>query len=150
MSPTGPQGAGSQKDRNQTQAAKHNPRPQSFYTIALKSQKEAMADQEMVSKDLAEQLEVLKRKQQENPKLNLKGLTLTEHLFFDAYQYTKDQTHLDETGYDRCLEEVVQDNSGKPTRALSAIWHGDGSRFEVYSNALAYSNFGARLAAVSS
>lgn len=144
-------------DLDKTSATKENPRPNTFYTIALNPKQETVdAHPEMANKTLQEQLDELKRKQEENPNLNLRGLTLSEALLFDALVCANSKNQDDHSdnlkrkwSYNRLLEEVTRDKDGNPLRALGLDWFSDFSRLELFSYSFSISDIGARLGAVS-
>ena len=121
------------EDLNQTKAVQEpsKTRPQGFYTIAIRPQKETIeAHPETINKTLDQQLEYLKAEQTRNPQLNLKGMTITEAMLLDAYfcANSPDQKdHADNShrkwSYNRCLEEVTPNG-----RALGLYWSADDSR----------------------
>lgn len=145
------------EDLSKTQAAEHNPRPQGFYIIALRPGKETIdAYPETASKTLEQQLAILHQAQEKHPDLNLKGMTLSEAMLFDAYILAVSENQKDHAdnsqrkwSYNRCLEELVLDENGKPARALYLRWIAAYSQLGVLSYGHADEFIGSRLAAVS-
>lgn len=144
------------EDIDNTSSVTKNPRPNTFYTIALHPKQETVAAHpEMMNKTLQEQLNELKKKQKENPNLNLRGLTLQEAMLFDALICANSENQADHAdnwarkySYNLCLEEVTRDKDGNPLRALRLFWDSGDSRLLLHSHPFPSSAVGARLGAV--
>ena len=169
----------------ETQSAKdqnHILRPPKPYQIALKLPKDQNGNLMLETSDVQHKdpngnsipelntmdktfpkcLEILKKINQNNPHLNLKGLTLPEYLIFQANIYhnaeqegkNKEELanfHPDINDWTWLLEELILDNQGKPVRSLGSDWFAGARRVLVFSGGAgsAYSFRGVRFAAVS-
>jgi len=134
-------------DTKKTDAVINPNRPESFYTLLLKSQAEVnvASGEEVMNKTPQQLQEILIQKQAENPDLNLKGLNLSEYLLLDAYHFTQEKNHLNEQKWEYLLEEMVSGTG----RALIADWHSVARGVRVFSDSGAGSDGGSRFAAVS-
>ena len=144
-------------DLNKTEVAKAEAtdspiRPNQPYLIYIKPDLETnQAELDTMNKTFPECLKLLSQRNQTDPQLNLKGLTLTEYLLSQALITSQDkEKHLDTETWTWLLEEVVKDDQGQPARCLGARWYSDGSRLGVGSLSASYrdSDGGARFAAV--
>ena len=152
----------SAKSEQLTQQNQSNPsptRPNQLYLIYTKPDILVQdAHPETAGLSAKDCQDILTQHQQENPELNLKGLTLKEYCLLDALTFTLSQKHLEGLHPDSniyqwswLLEETVIDPiTNQPVRCLCALWDPVTRRLGVGSDRLAFSSSfsGARFAAV--
>jgi hypothetical protein len=139
-------------DLNNTEAVNNPTKPNQLYLVHIKPEPEVdQAEPDTMGKTFPQCLELLDQRNQLDPSLKLKGLTLTEYFFSQALVTSQDsQQHLDTTTWIWLLGEVVKDDQGQFARCLSAGWGPGAARLVVRSHSASGhdSRGGARFAAV--
>jgi len=141
------------KDLTKSEAIKNPKRPKQFYVILLSPQISChTAHPETQWQSAKECTDILVKKQNTNPDLNLAGLTQEEYLLLDCLIYLKDnqKQHLEPKTWCWLLEEIVLENN-RLARCLRADWGSGSSSVGMVSDDFSHSyfGFGARFAAVS-
>jgi hypothetical protein len=144
-----------QTDLHQSSAAKNLTRPPTFYLLAFNPEQASMyIDYPRIPHtDIDGGLEFLNQIQQENPNLNLKGLTLPEAVLIDTYFFANDKVHADPIGWHYCLEEIISDEAEDPPylQMPRLSWNTPSSQFEiVLADLIGGQLSGARIAALPS
>ena len=119
-------------------------RPNSFYLIYLKPDLNCQtAHPETTGKSAQDCQKELDKLKQQNPDLNLKGLTLEEYLLLDIYHYTTTQQHLDSSTWSWLLEDTFNDpNTNQLMRCLYSCWALVDRWLNVGSDSVSYAGSG--------
>jgi len=131
-------------DISRTQVAQHSNRPDQLYLIYLKPDQECDdAHPDTIDKNFRQCQEVLAQEREQNPSLDLRGLTLQEYIMRQAVEFQRRKANIDpgkrfdpidSSHRTWLLEEAISvPDFRRPTRCLFAYWDCYKRKIEVHS-----------------